>query len=249
MAARSFALSPPQRHGGLVSRYCRRSWIRPGQYSTEPWTTASSTNPKSTKGCRWSDDRTQDTGPSCHLAVWVVSRPSIYAGDPGRMVGRLFGDGFVLLWTVGLSHRPGIFVHRVIEEVATCPGNRGQRRDWQRTSARPRPKLPGCQSLVSNWRPSTLLRPSATVSAADQVANVERLALLGGWLVFLIPVTIVVAFWLPRRIRLSTGPGLIESSWMRFPTSTSSHSRRWPAQPLYVLAEIGDDDLSGLAIW
>ena len=33
------------------------------------------------------------------------------------------------------------------------------------------------------------------------VDSVERLALIVGWLVFLIPVTPVGAFWLPRRIR------------------------------------------------
>ena len=127
----------------------------------------------------------------------------IYAKRPARMIGQLFGDGFVLLWTVGWAI-VGIFVHRVIEVLATPA------RETARTAtrlaenfARPRPKPPRYQSPVSSYGvPSTLLTLGNLITSAnDQVASIERLALLVGWLVFLIPVTIVVAFWLPRRIR------------------------------------------------
>jgi hypothetical protein len=49
-------------------------------------------------------------------------------------------------------------------------------------------------------------------SAEHQVANLEQLATLVGWLVFLIPVSVVVAFWLPRRIRFWRRPRPHESS-------------------------------------
>ena len=42
----------------------------------------------------------------------------IYAKRPARMIGQLVGDGFVLLWTIGWAI-VGIFVHRVIEVLAT----------------------------------------------------------------------------------------------------------------------------------
>ena len=38
-------------------------------------------------------------------------------------------------------------------------------------------------------------------SAAAQVTSIERAGLLLGWLVFLIPVVLLVVIWLPARIR------------------------------------------------
>ena len=47
-----------------------------------------------------------------------VAAMGIYAKRPAKMIGQLFGDGFVLLWTVGWAI-VAIFVHRVIEVLAT----------------------------------------------------------------------------------------------------------------------------------
>ena len=35
------------------------------------------------------------------VSMGSVAAMGIYAKRPGKMVGQLFGDGFVLLWTVG----------------------------------------------------------------------------------------------------------------------------------------------------
>ena len=40
-------------------------------------------------------------------------------------------------------------------------------------------------------------------SANEQVASIERLALISGWVVFGIPVAMVLALWLPRRVRFT----------------------------------------------
>ena len=129
----------------------------------------------------------------------------IYAKRPAKMIGQLVGDGFVVLWAIGWAI-VAIFVHRVIEVLATPA------RETARTAMR----------LAENFRQAAaeaakvpvageqMRRPldaaagtlgSLIDSANDQVVSIERLALIVGWLVFLIPVATVVAFWLPRRIR------------------------------------------------
>jgi hypothetical protein len=78
-------------------------------------------------------------------------------------------------------------------------------------------------------------------SANEQVASIERLALIVGWLVFLIPATIVVAFWLPRRIRFYRQARASQIFLDALPDLDLFALRAMAAQPLYVLAEISDD--------
>jgi hypothetical protein len=78
-------------------------------------------------------------------------------------------------------------------------------------------------------------------SANDQVASIERLALIVGWLVFLIPVTIVAAFWLPRRIRFYRQARASQVFLDAVPDLDLFALRAMAVQPLYVLAEISDD--------
>ena len=68
-----------------------------------------------------------------------------------------------------------------------------------------------------------------------------RLALLVGWLVFLIPVTIVVAFWLPRRIRFYRQARASQVFLDALADLDLFALRAMAAQPHYVLAEISDD--------
>ena len=98
----------------------------------------------------WPHSRHRAILPPC-TSVGSVAAMGIYAKRPARMIGQLFGDGFVLLWTVGWAI-VGIFVHRVIEVLATPA------RETARTAtrlaenfARPRPKPPRCQSPVSSY--------------------------------------------------------------------------------------------------
>lgn len=169
----------------------------------------------------------------------------IYAKRPAKMIGQLVGDGFVVVWTIGWGI-VAIFVHKVIEVLATPA------RETARTAMR----------LAENFREAAaeaakvpvageqLRRPldSASVSlgtliesANEQVASIERLALLVGWLVFLIPVTIVIAFWLPRRIRFYRQAHASQVFLDSLADLDLFALRAMAAQPLYVLAEISDD--------
>ena len=65
--------------------------------------------------------------------------------------------------------------------------------------------------------------------------------LIVGWLVFLIPVTIVAAFWLPRRIRFYRQARASQVFLDALPDLDLFALRAMAAQPLYVLAGISDD--------
>jgi hypothetical protein len=169
----------------------------------------------------------------------------IYAKRPGRMIGQLFGDSFVLLWMVGWAI-VGIFVHRVIEVLAT-PARETARTatllaENFREAAAEAAKVPVAgEQLRRPLDAAAVTLGNLITSANDQVASIERLALLVGWLVFLIPVTIVVAFWLPRRIRFYRQARASQVFLDALPDLDLFALRAMAAQPLYVLAEISDD--------
>ena len=169
----------------------------------------------------------------------------IYAKRPAKMIGQLVGDGFVVAWTIGWAI-VALFVHRMIEVLATPA------RETAKTAMR----------LAENFREAAaeaakvpvageqMRRPldaaAGTLgnlidSANDQVVSIERLALIVGWLVFLIPVATVVAFWLPRRIRFYRQARASQVFLDSLADLDLFALRAMAAQPLYVLAEISDD--------
>lgn len=80
------------------------------------------------------------------------------------------------------------------------------------------------------------------ISAADdQVASIERAGLLIGWLVFVIPVVLLVVVWLPARIRFF----LRARAARQFLDSDADLDlfalRAMATQPMHVLARISDD--------
>ena len=182
--------------------------------------------------------------PPC-TSVGNVAAMGIYAKRPARMIGQLFGDGFVLLWTVGWAI-VGIFVHRVIEVLAT-PARETARTATRlaenfREAAAEAAKVPVAgEQMRRPLDAAAVTLGNLITSANDQVASIERLALIVGWLVFLIPVTIVVAFWLPRRIRFYRQARASQVFLDALPDLDLFALRAMAAQPLYVLAEISDD--------
>jgi hypothetical protein len=174
-----------------------------------------------------------------------VAAMGIYAKRPAKMIGQLVGDGFVVAWTIGWAI-VALFVHRMIEVLATPA------RETAKTAMR----------LAENFREAAaeaakvpvageqMRRPldaaAGTLgnlidSANDQVVSIERLALIVGWLVFLIPVATVVAFWLPRRIRFYRQAHASQIFLDSLADLDLFALRAMAAQPLYVLAEISDD--------
>ncbi|HLM20810.1 MAG TPA: hypothetical protein VK390_04710 [Propionibacteriaceae bacterium] len=183
--------------------------------------------------------------PAIFRGMGSVAAMGIYAKRPARMIGQLFGDGFVLLWTVGWAII-GIFVHRVIEILAV-PARETARTATRlaenfREAAAEAAKVPVAgEQLRRPFDAASVTLGNLITSANDQVTSIERLALIVGWLVFLIPVTIVVAFWLPRRIRFYRQARASQVFLDALPDLDLFALRAMAAQPLYVLAEISDD--------
>jgi hypothetical protein len=129
----------------------------------------------------------------------------IYASRPGRLIGQVLGDLCVLAWGVAWG-LVGVFVQQTIAVLA------GPARDAARTASRlagdfsdaagQAQQVPGVgDELRRPFDAASKTLEALVASANHQVASIERLSVIMGWLVFLIPVTVVLAFWLPRRIR------------------------------------------------
>ncbi len=172
----------------------------------------------------------------------------IYAQRPGRLVGQLLGDLFVLVWTVVWAV-VGVFVRQTVAVLARPA----------RATARPAARLaenfadaagqaqqvPGVgDDLRRPFDAASQTLDNLITSANNQVASIERLALIMGWLVFLIPVTVVIAFWLPRRIRFYR----LARAAQQFIDSSADLDlfalRAMASQPMHLLAAVTDDPVA-----
>lgn len=173
---------------------------------------------------------------------------SLYASRPGRLVGQLVGDLGVLLWIV-VWGALGIVVDGAVAKLA------GPARDTARTA----------QQLSGNFSDAAasaaqvpglgdqLRRPfdaaSGTLGGLIETANrqadtIERVATLMGWLVFLIPVTVVLCFWLPRRIRFYRRAKAAQVFLDSAADLDLFALRALASQPMHVLARISPDPVT-----
>lgn len=111
-----------------------------------------------------------------------------YAHQPGRRARQIIGDGAVLLWT-GSWAAAAVVAHRLVTLSA-------------RPAPHPRPRLP----LLGPRMTGTL---HDVARAGDRLADaaptgsapVQALAVLAAVALFVVPVGLLFALWLPRRIR------------------------------------------------
>jgi hypothetical protein len=172
----------------------------------------------------------------------------IYAQRPGRMVGQVFADLFVVVWAIAWGVI-GVFIRQSIAVLA------GPARETARTADRlaknfteaagQAQQVPGVgDQLRRPFDAASATLGSLITSANHQVASIERLALVMGWLVFLIPVTVVIAFWLPRRIRFYR----LARAAQQFIDSSADLDlfalRAMASQPMHILAAVSDDPVA-----
>ena len=169
----------------------------------------------------------------------------IYASRPGRFVGQVFSDVFVVVWGVVWA-LAGIFVRQTIAVLATPA------RETARTAARlasnftdaadQASRVPGVgDELRRPFDAASTTLGSLIASANHQVTSIERLSVIIGWFVFLIPVAVVVAFWLPRRIRFYRQARASQQFIDSAADLDLFALRAMASQPLYVLAGVSDD--------
>lgn len=171
-----------------------------------------------------------------------------YAQRPGRLLGQLVGDLGVLVWAVVWAVL-GILTDQAVSLLA------GPARETAATARKLSTNFSDAASSAGQvpGLGDQLRRPfdSASGSLSDliataehQAAIIERVAALAGWLVFLIPVSVLVAFWLPRRIRFHrravAAQGFLDSS----ADLDLFALRAMASQPMHVLARISPDPVA-----
>jgi hypothetical protein len=169
----------------------------------------------------------------------------IYAQRPGKLIGQVVADVLVALWAV-MWALVGNIVHQMISLVAV-PARETARTAGRlagdfRDAAEQAANVPGVgDQLRRPFDAAADTLGGLITSANHQVSNIEQLATLVGWLVFLIPVSVVIAFWLPRRIRFWQ----LSRAAQKFIDSDADLDlfalRAMATEPMHVLAAISDD--------
>ena len=169
----------------------------------------------------------------------------IYAAQRGRMLTQLSGDVFVLGW-IAIWAVLGSLVDRAIN-VLTGPA-----RETARTATRLAGNLSDAadqagrvpalgDQLRHPFDDAAQSLAGIVTSANHQVASIQTLATLMGWLVFVIPVSVVLAFWVPRRVRFVRRARAAQ----RFLDAQADLDlfalRAMANQPMHVLAGISED--------
>lgn len=169
----------------------------------------------------------------------------IYAQRPARLAGQLLGDALVLVWAVAWAV-VGVVVDRTVSLLA-APA---------RQTAETARKLStnfsdaGTQAGQVPGLGEQLRRPfdAASGSLGDLIASADRtaetistIAALLGWLAFLIPVSVLVAFWLPRRIRFHRLASAAQGFLDERADLDLFALRAMATQPLHVLGRISPD--------
>jgi hypothetical protein len=169
----------------------------------------------------------------------------IYSSRRGQLAGQLAVDVAVLVWTV-LWAVVGLLVDGAVAALAgpahetarTARDLAGQLGDAAASAA----QVPGVGDQLRRPFDAASGSLGDLVATADRsAADIERLATVAGWLVFLVPVTTVLVLWLPRRVRFVRRARAAQ----RFIDAAADLDlfalRAMANQPMHVLAAISDD--------
>lgn len=172
----------------------------------------------------------------------------LYARRRGLFVAQLLVDIFVVAWCV-IWGAVGNRLHAVIEALNAPLQDSSEAatrlREQFRTAGDEASRVPGVGAdLRRPFDGAAEQLAGIITSAQDQMQAISRVADLVGWLAFLIPALIVIAFWLPPRIRFfrvsRAAQGYIDGS-----ADLQLFALRAMAnQPMHVLARISDDPVA-----
>lgn len=182
------------------------------------------------------------------LSVIMGTLASMYAQRRGQMVGQVTADLFMVAWAVGwwclgrataqtIDDAAGPLrssrdtVRQVVEQL----GQMGEQSS----------QVPGVGDGLRTALDGLAVSLQAVIGAAEtQIVFVERAGLLAGWLVFLLPVLIVWAIWIPARIRFARRARATRSLLDAHADLELFALRAMAAQPLHVIAKISDDPMT-----
>lgn len=129
----------------------------------------------------------------------------LYSRRPQRLARQIVSDVFVALWLVA-SGVAGRIVHATVWGLAEPARQTAQlTRDLRGQVAETAEQAGGIplvgDALYDMFDGLTGSLDSIVSSAQDQAAGWEHVALVLGWLTFLLPAAAVLAVWLPTRLR------------------------------------------------
>lgn len=173
---------------------------------------------------------------------------SFYARRPWRLLGQVTADLFMIGWIV-LWWFAGRATERTVNAIATPARSTGEAArslsDQVRSAADQAGRVPGLGGDLRRPFDEAAGSLQGVIAAADQqVISIERTGWLLGWLVFLIPVLVLLIIWLPARIRFF----LRARAAQRFLDAQADLDlfalRAMVAQPMHVIAKISDDPVA-----
>src|SRR5919107_4183650 len=170
---------------------------------------------------------------------------SFYAQRPGRLAGQLLGDVFVLVWAVVWAVL-GVVVDRTVSLLAAPARQTAETAERLSSNfsdaAGQAAQLPGLGEQLRRPFDAASGSLGDLVSSANQtVDTIHQIAALMGWMVFLIPVSLLVAFWLPRRIRFYRLAKAAQGFLDEEADLDLFALRAMATQPMHVLARISPD--------
>lgn len=131
----------------------------------------------------------------------------IYARRSGKLARQITADVFVVCWTA-IWALLGVWVHRLIAATAD-PIRRGADAFSQlaqdfRSAGEKAASVPAVGDQLRRPFDEAVRRMDAVIASAQhEVDLIDRTALVLGWLTFVVPVLIVLAIWLPHRVRFA----------------------------------------------
>lgn len=169
----------------------------------------------------------------------------IYAQRPGRLAGQLLGDVFVLVWAVVWAV-VAVVVDRTVSLLAAPARQTAETAQRLSSSfsdaADQAAQLPGLgDQLRQPFDAASGSLGDLVSSANDTVDTIHQIAALLGWMAFLIPVSLLVAFWLPRRIRFYRLAKAAQGFLDEQADLDLFALRAMATQPMHVLAGISPD--------
>ncbi|MET0694148.1 MAG: hypothetical protein ABWY56_09460 [Propionibacteriaceae bacterium] len=169
----------------------------------------------------------------------------IYAARPSRLVRQVAADVLVVIWGVAWWW-VGDLVQNAVYAVAgparETAGSASRLATQFGEAAEQAAKVPGVGDQLRQPFDAAAGSLTEIITAANrQVITIERLGDLLQWLVFALPLAVLVAIWLPLRLRFL----LRARAAQRFLDSSADLDlfalRAMTSQPMHVLAEISPD--------
>ncbi len=171
-----------------------------------------------------------------------------YAQRRARMLAQLTTDLFVAAWVV-LWWFVGRATERTLDAIATPARRSGdaarQLAGQMGEASQQAGRVPGIGTELRKPFDGAVGSLQGIIDAADdQVAAVERAAALLGWLVFLIPVVLLLVVWLPARIRFFLRARAAQQFLDADADLDLFALRAMVGQPMHVIAAISDDPVA-----